>query len=119
MSLTQRISLIACALLAALVCFVAYGSATQKVETQTEGAAAEQPSFPATVYDDRSELAKGNIGVALDGRAKTTFSYYTVRDSLLYKSTQLSYGGHRVQITATDAAGNTVTRTWTFKVIRR
>ena len=47
MALVQRISLIACALLAALACVVAYGGTTQTVKTQAEGVAAEQPSFPA------------------------------------------------------------------------
>jgi thermitase len=63
LSLTQRISLIACALLAALVCFLVYGSATQKVKTQTEGAAAEQPSFPAP---DEREYVSGEVIVALE-----------------------------------------------------
>src|SRR5215210_3878140 len=63
MSLTQRMSLIGCALLAALVCYVAYGSATQEVETQTEGAGAEQPSFPAP---DAREFIPGEVIVGLE-----------------------------------------------------
>jgi thermitase len=62
MSMTQRISLIACALMAALVCFVAYGSATQKVKTQTEDAAADQASFPAP---EGGEIVPGEVIVGL------------------------------------------------------
>ena len=47
MSFPQRISLNACAILVTSVCDVAYGSATQKVETQMKGDEVEQPSFPA------------------------------------------------------------------------
>jgi hypothetical protein len=46
-SLPERISLNACAILATSVCYVAYGSVTQKVETQTEGDAVEQSPLPA------------------------------------------------------------------------
>src|SRR5215210_3386792 len=46
-----------------LVCYVAYGSATQEVETQTEGAGAEQPSFPAP---DAREFIPGEVIVGLE-----------------------------------------------------
>jgi thermitase len=63
MSVTQRIGLIACALMAALVCFVAYGSSTQKVKTQTEAGAADQASFPAP---DDGEIVPGEVIVGLE-----------------------------------------------------
>ncbi len=63
MSLVQRMSLIACALIAALVCYVAYGGAAQKVETQTERAAAHQPSFPAPA---EQEFVPGEVIVGLE-----------------------------------------------------
>jgi thermitase len=63
MSVRQRIGLIACALLAALVCYVAYGSSTQKVETQTENAAADQASFPAP---EDGEIVPGEVIVGLE-----------------------------------------------------
>src|SRR5215210_7046324 len=66
MSVRQRIGLIACALMAALVCFVAYGSSTQKVKTQTENAAADQASFPAP---EGGEIVPGEVIVGLEERA--------------------------------------------------
>jgi hypothetical protein len=47
MSFPERISFIAWAILVALACYVAYGSSTQWLETQTEGARVEQPSVCA------------------------------------------------------------------------
>ena len=63
MALVQRISLIACALLAALACVVAYGGTTQTVKTQAEGVAAEQPSFPAP---HEQEYVPGEVIVGLE-----------------------------------------------------
>jgi thermitase len=63
MPLTYRIGFIAFALLAALVCCVVYGSATEKVRTQTEGAAAEQPSYPAP---EQREYVSGEVIVGLE-----------------------------------------------------
>ena len=68
MSITQRITLLAGALTAALVIFVVYEGATQEVETQTEnqGATGEQPSFPAP--SDR-EFVPGEVIVGLEESA--------------------------------------------------
>jgi thermitase len=63
MSVTQRIGLIACALIAALVCFAAYGSSAQKVKTQTEAGAADQASFPAP---EDGEIVPGEVIVGLE-----------------------------------------------------
>src|SRR5215217_547074 len=63
MSVGQRIGLIVCALMAALVCFVAYGSSTQKVKTQTEAGAADQASFPAP---EDGEIVSGEVIVGLE-----------------------------------------------------
>ena len=65
MSLVQRLNLIAGALLAALVCFVAYGGVTQQASTQTKGAV-EQPSFPAP---DEPEFVPGEVIVGLEESA--------------------------------------------------
>src|SRR5215212_8194160 len=62
MSVTQRIGLIACALIAALVCFAAYGSSAQKVKTQTE-AGADHASFPAP---EDGEIVPGEVIVGLE-----------------------------------------------------
>jgi hypothetical protein len=48
---------------------------------------------------------------------KSTFSYDGVAVRLIYDSGRLLVGRHAVRITATDEAGNTYTRTWTFRVI--
>jgi subtilisin family serine protease len=76
------------------------------------------PSIGATVRDERSELAKGNIRLYLDGRAKGAFSYNTVQDRLSYTSSRLSYKRHTVRIVATDAAGNAAVASWKFTVRR-
>jgi hypothetical protein len=47
MSFPEGISFIAWAILVALACYVAYGSSTQWLETQTEGAKVKQPSVCA------------------------------------------------------------------------
>jgi thermitase len=73
----------------------------------------------ATVRDDRTELSESNIRLALDGRERAGFSYDAGTDRLTYNSGRISVGNHTVTITATDAAGNDTTETWTFKVIRR
>jgi hypothetical protein len=65
MSITQRISLIAGALVATLVIFIVFQGATQEVKTQTE-AAGEQPSFPAPA--DR-EFVPGEVIVGLEESA--------------------------------------------------
>ncbi len=77
------------------------------------------PRLTATVRDDRTELSQGDIRFALDGREKSTFSYDAGADRLIYDSRRLAIGKHTARITATDDAGNTATRTWTFKVVRR
>ncbi len=76
------------------------------------------PAIGATVRDERSELAKGNIHLYLDGRAKGAFSYNTVQDRLSYTSSRLSYKRHTVRIVATDAAGNAAVASWKFTVRR-
>jgi subtilisin family serine protease len=77
------------------------------------------PTVTATVRDDRTELSESNIRLALDGQESTGFSYEAGTDRLTYNAARLSFGNHTVTITATDAAGNDTTRSWTFKVIRR
>jgi thermitase len=77
------------------------------------------PRLTATVRDDRTDLSQGDIRFALDGTDRSTFSYDAGADRLIYDSGRLPLGKHTARITATDDAGNTVSRTWTFKVVRR
>ena len=76
------------------------------------------PRLTAIVRDDGAELSQGDVRLALDGREATAFSYDASTDRLIYDSGRLSVGTHTATITATDAAGNSGTRTWTFKVRR-
>jgi subtilisin family serine protease len=77
------------------------------------------PKVTATVRDDRAELTKGDVGLAIDGKAKTAFTYDAAKDRLAYNSTKLSLGKHTIRIIATDGAGNKTTKTSSFKVVRR
>jgi hypothetical protein len=75
------------------------------------------PLISAVVRDAQTNLTQGKIKLTVDGRAKG-FAYDAVRDKLVYQSKKLAYGKHMVRITATDAAGNTGSKTWSFKVVR-
>jgi hypothetical protein len=63
-------------------------------------------------------LGKANIKVYVDGRRKGRFSYNSGTDRLTYRSGKLSYRRHTVQVAATDPSGNTIRKTWRFKVKR-
>ncbi len=76
------------------------------------------PKIGATVSDDRAELLKGDISLYLDGKQRTRFSYDGDTDRLAYTTPKLSYAKHTARIVAEDAAGNTATKKWTFKVVR-
>lgn len=70
--------------------------------------------------DDRAKLAQGDITLTLDGRDRTgALAYDAGAERLVYDSARLSTGQHKVEITATDEAGNTTTATKTFRVVRR
>jgi titin len=75
------------------------------------------PLVRARVTDRQTNLAKSNIRLFVDNRAKP-FSYNTSTDRLSYVSRRLSYGGHTVRIVANDKVFST-TRIWRFTVIRR
>jgi thermitase len=75
------------------------------------------PRVSATVRDNSTELAKGDIRFVLDGRARNTFTYNVGTDRFIYDSGRLPVGRHTIKITATDEAGNTYSRTWAFKVV--
>lgn len=76
------------------------------------------PKIGAAVSDDRTDLSKGDISLYLDGKQRTRFSYDGDTDRLAYTAPKLSYAKHTARIVAEDAAGNTATKKWTFKVVR-
>lgn len=76
------------------------------------------PTIKAVVRDPGSNLGKANIKLYGDGRRKGRFSYNSGTDRLTYRSGKLSYRRHTVQVAATDPSGNTIRKTWRFKVKR-
>jgi hypothetical protein len=78
----------------------------------------QTPTVTATVRDDRTELSVSNIRLVLDGQERAGLYYVAGTDRVIYNVGRLSLGNHTVTITATDAAGNDASETWTFKVVR-
>lgn len=76
------------------------------------------PRISAIVRDDRGELEQGAIRLYIDGVKKTDFSYDPGEGRLSYTSTRLSYARHTARIVAKDAAGNTTSESWSFRVVR-
>ncbi len=77
------------------------------------------PTVRATVRDAHTNLAKSSIRLSVDGRRVTTFAYNRATHRLTYTTRrELSPGRHKVEVKATDAAGNVATKRWGFKVIR-
>ncbi len=76
------------------------------------------PIIKAVVRDSGSNLGKANIKLYVDGRRKGRFSYNSGTDRLTYRGGKLSYKRHTVQVAATDSSGNTIRKTWRFKVKR-
>lgn len=76
------------------------------------------PLISATVGDSQTNLTKSNLLLYLDGRRIGLYSYNTGTDRLTRTASRLSYGYHRVKLTARDAQGRSTTRTWGFGVVR-
>jgi hypothetical protein len=77
------------------------------------------PNISALVRDDITELAKSNLSLSIDGRRVTKFAYNQTTDRLTFTPTSnLSYGRHTVEVKATDGAGQTKNKIWSFKVVR-
>ena len=76
------------------------------------------PLISATVGDAQTNLTRSNLFFYLDGRRIGIYSYNTGTDRLTRTASRLSYGYHRVKITARDAQGRSTTRTWGFGVVR-
>jgi subtilisin family serine protease len=76
------------------------------------------PTIKATVRDNLTNLAKGNIRLYVAGKAipASKFSYSRATDQLVYNSPRLSKGKKTVRIVARDAAGNAGVRSWYFTI---
>lgn len=74
------------------------------------------PLLSATARDAQTDLS--NAGLFVDGRRISTSYYNTSTDRLTYTANRLSYGSHKVKVTARDAQGATATKTWGFRVVR-
>lgn len=76
------------------------------------------PLLAATVGDAQTDLTKSDVRLFIDGRRIDVFSYNRFNDRLTRTANRLSYGNHRVRVTARDAQGLVATRVWGFRVIR-
>ena len=76
------------------------------------------PVISATVNDADTDLQKANIQLYVDGNLRGGFAYNVDTNRLTYTTSTLSYARHNVRIVAKDAAGNTTTYGWSFKVVR-
>lgn len=76
------------------------------------------PTVAATVRDNRTDLAKSDTRLYVDGRRKETFSYSSATGQLIYRSGKLTYGRHTVKIIAEDTAGNVGTKSKIFRIAR-
>lgn len=76
------------------------------------------PTISAIVRDDRNELEQRAVRLYIDGVEKTDFSYDPGEGRLSHTSARLSYARHTARIVAKDAAGNTTTESWSFRVVR-
>ena len=75
------------------------------------------PTIKATVTDKETNLQKSNIKFFLDGQAKTGFTYSASTDRLSFTpASALKAGTHTVNIVATDAQGQSTTKSWSFTV---
>lgn len=74
------------------------------------------PAIRATVKDNLTNLAKGNIKLYVNGTriSATKYSYSASKDLLVYNSPRLTKGKKTVKIVATDRAGNVGARSWSF-----
>ena len=76
------------------------------------------PTISAVVRDERTNLAKEDIRLYVDGREKTGFTYNAATDRLTYDSGRLSYGAHTVEVRATDGT-NDASKSWNFRIAKR
>lgn len=73
------------------------------------------PTIKALVRDAQTDLKKSNIKLSID-TVPAAFSYNTATDRLSATSRSLAPGRHNALIVATDVAGNSLKKPWSFKV---
>lgn len=79
-----------------------------------------KPTIKAMVSDEETNLNKSDIKLFVDNKEKSNFNYNTETDRLKYRPPRkLSFGTHKVRISATDEQQSTTTERWRFKVQRR
>ncbi len=76
------------------------------------------PLIAATVRDAQTDLTKADVTLFIDGRKTDIFSYDPGTDRLTRSANRLSYGYHKVRITAADTPVSDGRRTWRFRVVR-
>jgi subtilisin family serine protease len=76
------------------------------------------PTIKATVRDNQTNLAKGNIKLYVNGKliSSAKYSYSRATDQLVYNSPKLSTGKKTVKVVATDAAKNIDSKSWYFTI---
>lgn len=76
------------------------------------------PTIKATVKDNLTNLAKGNIRLYVNGKliSATKYTYSRATDQLVYNSPKLTKGKKTVKVVARDAAGNVGVRSWYFTI---
>jgi cytochrome c len=78
-----------------------------------------QPTIGATIKDDRTALGQDDLVLYVDGTEVRGFAYDAATGRLTYTPPKrLAAGQHSVRVIATDKAGNTATRAWSFTVLR-
>lgn len=88
----------------------------QRRPTPPSSAIDRRRDVKATVSDEQSELQKEDIRLFVDGKEKSSFTYNPKNDRLVFdKMEQFGVGKHKAKIKATDEAGNTAKRKWTFR----
>jgi PKD repeat protein len=90
-------------------------------ETPAHGSSTtnRQPTIGATIKDDRTALGQDDLVLYVDGTEVRGFAYDAATGRLTYTPPKrLAAGQHSVRVIATDKAGNTATRAWSFTVLR-
>jgi len=78
-----------------------------------------QAEIGATVTDDGGALTGACFALYVDGTEVSGFTYDPVTGRLRYTPPKrLAFATHTVRLLATDGAGNTASRTWSFTVRR-
>lgn len=77
------------------------------------------PTISATVRDAQTDLIKSDMSLYVDGNYMKRFSYNASTDRLVHApQKELFYGKHQVRIRATDTAGGTTYREYSFSIRR-